>query len=385
MGLYIYFLVFFIAFIYFVSTWRKTQASSLKLLAAMMAYMAIFIGIGDMIGGYDRYIYGEMFDVIADEMRRDGNLARIYYFVNGQEWGYFGWEVFISLFTKNRYIFILITTLVMYVLYFMAFKKYIDQYPMAVLVFLGFFFFFSITYMRQALAVGVIWNGLHYIWERKLVKFLIVIALAVSLHNSALVFLPSYFIANRYYTYNKVMVFLFVCLIIGLTPIPSILLSATGEAMEMTSRTTRYATDEMMGVRWEYILQVIVLLFLIYQNRSFLKRDNITNVFLNLSYLYFGILLIFIQFGQGGRFGWYFIMAVIYLFTNICTSKRNNIDARIIIISLCFILFYRIALNWSFNLTPYETFLTPGYPSGASYIYETWEYDDAYIHDKFYR
>ena len=385
MGLYIYFLVFFIAFIYFVSTWRKKQASSLKLLAAMMAYMAIFIGIGDMIGGYDRYIYGEMFDVIADEIRRDGNLTRVYYFVNGQEWGYFAWELFISIFTRNRYIFILATTIMMYLLYFMAFKKYINQYPIAVIVFLGFFFFFSITYMRQALAVGVVWNGLHYIWERKMMKFLIVIAIAVSLHNSALVFLPCYFIANRFYSDDKVWIFFGVCLLIGLTPIPAYLLSVTGEAIDMSYRTDRYVANEMMGVRFEYILQVVVLYYIIYNNKYLFKNNKINLTFLNLLYIYFGILLVFIRFGQGGRFGWFFIMAVIYLFTKIYISKKVVNDVRAIILILCFVLFYRIATSWSFNLTPYETFLTPGYPSGADYIFETWEYDKSYVDNKFYR
>lgn len=385
MGLYVYFLVFIVALLYLFVTWEKDTATSPKLLAAIMAYMAIFIGIGDMIGGYDRYIYGEMFDVIADEIRRDGNLPRVYYFVNGQEWGYFAWEVLVSIVTRNRYIYILITCLLMYSLYFIAFKRFLEQYPMAVIVFLGFFFFFSITYLRQAIAVGIAWNAVNFIWERKLFKFLVLVLLAVLFHNSALILLPAYFVGSRYYSYYLGFAFLIVCLFIGLSPLPPMLLSMSGEVLDMASRTSRYATEEIYGVRYDYILQVVVLLFIIYLNRSSLKRDAITNTFLNMSFLYFGVLLVFIRFGQGGRFGWFFIIAIIYLFTNITTGRNVLKGARELVVVLCFILFYRIAINWSFNLTPYETFLTPGYPSGDRYIYEKWEYDQSYVEDKFYR
>ena len=30
--------------------------------------LAIFVGLGDMLGGYDRYIYGDLFDNLADQL-----------------------------------------------------------------------------------------------------------------------------------------------------------------------------------------------------------------------------------------------------------------------------------------------------------------------------
>ena len=48
--------------------------------------------------------------------------------------------------------------------------------------------------MRQALAVGIAWQGIKYIYERKAIKFFLIVALAYSFHNSALVFALAYFI-----------------------------------------------------------------------------------------------------------------------------------------------------------------------------------------------
>ena len=160
-----YLLVFIVAFILFLLL--KDKRSD-KYLIAYFLYVSLFVGLGDMIGGYDRYIYGEVFDTIAEEMRGGRNLARLYYLINGKEYGYFYWQVLVSFVTQNRYIFILITTLALYTLYFFSFKQYIQDYPLATIVFLGFFYYFTMTYLRQVFAVGIVWLAVRYIWERKL-------------------------------------------------------------------------------------------------------------------------------------------------------------------------------------------------------------------------
>ena len=38
-----------------------------------------------------------------------------------------------------------------------------------------------------------------------------------------------------------------------------------------------------------------------------------------------------------------------------------------------------------FNLTPYKTFLSDGFPSGDRWIYDKYEYDANYTTDKLYR
>lgn len=48
------------------------------------------------------------------------------------------------------------------------------------------------------------------------------------------------------------------------------------------------------------------------------------------------------------------------------------------------VLFLRITIEWSFNMCPYKTFLTPGH-TAEEWIYEKYEYDLKYDMDKFYR
>lgn len=44
-------------------------------LMVYVAFLALFVGMSDMFGGYDRYIYGEVFDSIADTTTMGGAMV----------------------------------------------------------------------------------------------------------------------------------------------------------------------------------------------------------------------------------------------------------------------------------------------------------------------
>ena len=199
----IYILVFIVAFIYYILSRKNSflRKSSVAL-GFFFLYVALFVGLGDMIGGYDRYIYGEVFDTIADEIQHTSspNINKIIYLVGGKEYGYFFWQILISYITQNRYIFILITTIAIYVLFFLAFKEYLDDYPLACIVFLGLLYYFSMTYLRQVIGVGFTFLSVKYIVKRKFLPFFCFWLLACSFHGSALIFFPMYFIPQKKYS-----------------------------------------------------------------------------------------------------------------------------------------------------------------------------------------
>ena len=383
--MFLYFLILIVAFVYYVLAHKTNKSNSPLLLGVFFLYCALFIGLGDMIGGYDRYIYGEMFDTIADATDSGRDYSRLLFLVNGREYGYFLWEVIVSLITANRYIFILISSLLMYFLYYRAFRKYINDYPLAAIVFLGLFFYFSITYIRQALAVGIAWQGIKFIYERKAIKFFLIVALAYSFHNSALIFASAYFIPIKKFSKKNVLSFLTLCILIGLSPIPTMLIGSVGEAQGIAARTSKYQ-DDMSGFRIEYIIEAIFFIWLFFKNYEFFDNKHKKHLtFLNLSIIFCGILLAFIRFGQGGRFGWYFFFGLIYTLTVLASQSRLFVFNKPVVLLLSVLLYVRITYLWAFNLTPYKTFLTDGVPSGESWIYEMFEYDERYTDDKFIR
>ena len=383
--MFVYFLILIVAFVYYVLAHETNKSNSPLLLGVFFLYCALFIGLGDMIGGYDRYIYGEMFDSIADATDSGRDYSRLLFLVNGREYGYFLWEILVSQVTANRYIFILLSSLLMYFLYYKAFRKYINDYPLAAIVFLGLFFYFSITYMRQALAVGIVWQGIKYIYERKAIKFFLIVALAYSFHNSALVFAVAYFIPIKKYSKKTILYFLMLCLLVGMSPIPTILIASAGDTQGMAERTGKYQ-DDMSGFRIEYIIEAIFFIWFFFKNYDFFDNKHKKHLtFLNLSIIFCGILLAFIRFGQGGRFGWHFFFGLIYTLTVLASQSRLFAFNKPVVLLLSVLLYVRITYLWAFNLTPYKTFLTDGVPSGESWIYEMFEYDERYTDDKFIR
>ena len=383
--MFVYFLILIVAFVYYVLAHETNKSNSPLLLGVFFLYCALFIGLGDMIGGYDRYIYGEMFDSIADATDSGRDYSRLLFLVNGREYGYFLWEILVSQLTANRYIFILFSSLLMYFLYYKAFRKYISDYPLASIIFLGLFFYFSITYMRQALAVGIAWQGIKYLYERKAIKFFLIVALAYSFHNSALVFAVAYFIPIKKYSKKTILYFLMLCLLVGMSSIPTILIASAGDTQGMAERTGKYQ-DDMSGFRIEYIIEAIFFICFFFKNYAFFDNKHKKHlIFLNLSIIFCGILLVFIRFGQGGRFGWYFFFGLIYTLTTLASQSRLFTFNKPVVMLLSILLYVRITLSWAFNLTPYKTFLTPGVPSGDSWIHDMFEYDERYTNDKFVR
>ena len=378
--MFVYFLILIVAFVYYVLAHETNKSNSPLLLGVFFLYCALFIGLGDMIG-----VYGEMFESIADATDSGRDYSRLLFLVNGREYGYFLWEILVSQLTANRYIFILFSSLLMYFLYYKAFRKYISDYPLASIIFLGLFFYFSITYMRQALAVGIAWQGIKYLYERKAIKFFLIVALAYSFHNSALVFAVAYFIPIKKYSKKTILYFLMLCLLVGMSSIPTILIASAGDTQGMAERTGKYQ-DDMSGFRIEYIIEAIFFIWFFFKNYAFFDNKHKKHlIFLNLSIIFCGILLVFIRFGQGGRFGWYFFFGLIYTLTTLASQSRLFTFNKPVVMLLSILLYVRITLSWAFNLTPYKTFLTPGVPSGDSWIHDMFEYDERYTNDKFVR
>ena len=378
----IYLLIFVIALLYFLfAGGNERMSKDGRLLAIYFIYLALFVGLGDMIGGYDRYIYGESFDYIADITWGDRNYTNAIYLVNGKEFGYFIWQILLSFITTNRYIFILFTTILIYALFYRAFVKYIDNYPFACIVFLGLMFFFTMTYLRQMIAIGIAWQGVEHIWKRNAIRFFIYVGLAATFHTAVLIFGIIYFIPLKKYSKKSIIWVLIACLLIGLTPIPNMLLAGAGDT---TGKIAGY-TDQDQGFRIEYVLEVIFFTFIIFKNYKYINEDKKTLTFLNMCYALCAILFVFMRFGQGGRFAWPFFLGIFYMLSKLLCQKRISSVNRGLVIVVFLALFVRINNAWAPMQVPYKTFLTNGVPAGDGKIYNKFEYDDNYTINKFHR
>lgn len=378
--MWIYFLIFVIILVIYIP--KSKNPKNVKFLAITMTFLGLFVGISDMLGGYDRYIYAELFDAMADVTRAGGNpwKSDSFQFYGGE----FGWGTLcalISYITNNRYIFIFIVTIIIYILLFFSFKDYTSNYSFAVLLFLGLWFFFTFTYLRQVLSAATAWIAIRYISRRDLKHFLLVWFIAYSFHNSAVIFLPMYFLPIKKYSETTIMYIMGASLLIGLTPIPTALFQIYGTIDEQRVNVDSLAVEG--SFRIAYFVEAAFFIYIILSQYKRIPKKPKTIVLLNMALVFCAILLIFIRSENGGRLGWLFMIGCISTLTLICHLKFNS-QLKFAMLLITFFLYFRIVTGWTTLLSPYKTFFTNGVRprDGMHYLFE---YDNNYDKDKFYR
>lgn len=380
--MWVYILLFLLPLIWYLS--GKNSASS-STLAVFMFGFALFVGMSDMFGGYDRYIYGEVFDSIADTTTMGGDYGRAFAIFFPSEQGYVLLNIVLSWFTANRYVFILLITLITYTCLYRSLRRYCDNYPYAVMLFLGLWFFFSFTYLRQVLGATVAWLGIRYILKRQLWKFLIVWFIAYKIHKSALLFLPLYFISIKKYSPMTILCVMFVLLILGISPLPNALFMAYGDVNSMVEKNAQYNASG--GFRVEYFLEAAFFLYIIIRNYALIPNRRVNVLMLNMALVFCGMLLFFIRSENGGRLSWYYMIGIISTLTYLCTqSERKPLLAPMMIV-VSLLLYMRIYMAWQMPLGylyPYKTFLSNGVRENDE-LWEKFEYDHMYDVNKLYR
>ena len=267
-----------------------------------------------MLGGYDRYIYGELFDNLANQLKAgtpiiSSDINQAY----STEFGYIGFNWAIAHITSNRYIFIFLYTICMYAIILHSFRKYAKNYFLASALFLALVFYFSFTYLRQMFAAAVIGLSIRYIIERKFLKYCAIILVAFSFHNSAIIFFPMYFIANRKYSKAHILLLMSVCFVIGVSGITSSLYNLFDDI----STRAAHADYAVQGdTRIAYILEAGFFLFFLIKSYRHLPDTKQSIVLYNIALAFCAILLLFIRSENGGRLSWYFIYGSYYKNSN---------------------------------------------------------------------
>lgn len=382
------FLFFLLIVAYILSITSFLNKKSCIFLSSYLIILCLLVGLSDMLGGYDRYIYGDLFDSIADDIRTGAypfNTSGFQFY--GGEKGYGLLNVFIAYITANRYIFIFIITVIIYFLLYQSIRDYTENYPLALIVFMGLWFFFTFTYLRQILGATTAWLGIRYIVKRSFWRFLFIWFIAYEFHNSALIFFPMYFIPIKKYSKGVIIGIMIICFLIGLSRLPLNLFdiySHTAFYVRAASANVDYSID--VGTRYEYFIEAVVFLALVLYKYDAIPLEPKQIVLMNMTLVFCAILLIFMRSDNGGRLSWYYVIGPISMLSYIVYQRDERTLYTLFVLLLSFAMFFRVLYAWGQTgiLYPYKTFLTPGH-TGAEWVYEKYEYDFRYDTNKFYR
>lgn len=343
--------------------------------------IGLFVGLADMLGGYDRYIYSEVFQDMHESVTKGILFSEEFLYFFGKEPVYGVINDFIAFFTPNRYIFILVYTLFLYIVYAANFYRYTKNPFFALLIFEGLMFFFTFTYLRQVLAAGIVWFAIPYVAQRSFKKYLLFIVLATLIHNSAAYMILLYFIPRRKFEKKYIVIFMLTLLIIGISGVTKFVFSVSGDVVS-NARIAGYADTAEIGFRIEYVIEATLFLSILLLNYKRIDDDALSLTLANVYLMFCGVLLFFCKSSDGGRIAWHCLIGIIVILERLCRPK-SAVALKSFITVMCFVLFYRILSAWGILLYPYKTFLTPGIRQG-DFIEEAYEYDHAYDHDKLY-
>ena len=346
-------------------------------------FIALICGLRDMLGGYDSYIYAEVFDSTSNQLDAGIPFYRTSAIeLNPTELGYAYYNVILAYITANRYIFFLITALLFFSSIYYHIVKF-SKYPiLAFFILWGMWYFFSFTYIRQILAASICWFAIPFAIKRKPWKFFAIVTLAATFHNSAGLFYLLYFIANKQFTKTQIILFTSLSLLLGLTPIGNLIFYNIGGAIN--EEKTAGALAHTNSGRIDYLIEAFFFLSLILYKFKDIPKDQKSTCMLNISLLFIFILTFFVRFPDGGRMSWYFLIGIASTTAQLSMKGFNKSTVKAFILFTVSLLFFRILFGWGTLLSPYKSFLTNGYREN-DVIYQNYEYDTYYSDNKLYR
>ena len=386
----IYICLFILAVCLYLMTNDNNEQSKL-VLGIYLGGLALFVGCADMLGGYDRYIYGEIFDVTALETLNGGiDLFSVDTQFFSTEWGFMWFNRLMGYMTLNRYVFIFTATCIIYTLLFISIKQYCRNYTFAVIVFLGLWFFFTFTYLRQVMAATIGWLAIKYVIDRKPIQFFLIVFIAFTFHNSAIVLAPFYFVPAKKFDPVFVFFVLVVALAIGMGNLISGLVAESDAFVDAARAEHNAIIIEEGTFRAAYFIEAILFAgLLLWKYDAFDDNNRKEMVLLNMAIVFCAILLMFVRSENGGRIAWHYMIGIIASVTHLATNPQYKSDALTgAIIVMLLVLYIRILTSWGNNgyliLYPYKSFFTNGVREGDR-CHDVYEYDYNYDIDKFYK
>ncbi|MBE6827710.1 MAG: EpsG family protein [Ruminococcaceae bacterium] len=179
---------------------HKTEYKKKMYVFLMTLSWVIISGLRGMSVGPDTLSYRNRFNITLRTSWRNlfDNFYIVYVNDEGKDPGYSVFEKLVQIFTDNYQVYLVIIAILFFVSMGIWLYKNSSELCLSYMIFSSFLFgFYAITGIRQTIAtVLAVFLGTKFIKEKSLVKFLIVMAVAFTIHKSSICFLPFYFISS---------------------------------------------------------------------------------------------------------------------------------------------------------------------------------------------
>ncbi|HHX67515.1 MAG TPA: EpsG family protein [Gallicola sp.] len=263
----------------------------------------------------------------------------IFYGESIKDPGYLIFEKLISSWTGSYRVYLAIIA----VFFMVPFARYVkknsrDPFISFLIYSTLFYSFFSITGFRQTIATAlIVLIGFEFIKEKKILKFMIVAAIAFTIHKSAIVFLPFYFIANVKLTKKTTIIYLSIGVVFWLfgdfviSPIANYL--GYGYMLE----------NEVTGTTTFTLMMVLISVATLMRTRKILSINPQAQAFIHGTYIGTILSIMTLQNQSFMRIQLYFSIFIVLQIPEILMSfdKRTKIIVYYFVLSILMLLFLR--------------------------------------------
>lgn len=266
------------------------------------------------------------------------------------EFGYVLINVLIKKLGGNYTFFLLITNFFILCSYA---RFSLKQSSTPILLFVNILLTVQIFPVRLHIATAILLFSFNYIFERKFIQFLIIVFLASTIHSSAWIFAPVYFLYGHSINIKCVLVFgaiflifsnVFNSLLLELIYWTTSKFTFLGPSIINKLLTyTNYTPDSVGPVRNSIMSILFSLIFLIFFGRLTITAKESTKTTMNL-YFYifviFTIIMRLIPFYGLKRLGEYFFIGAPFLLTILINESLKVFHPRILVYLLFFAYMY---------------------------------------------
>ena len=351
MGVYyiIYMLILMVSVLLYAKDFNKQKAKKIICIVAFVSLFLMFAlrhpRMGIDLGYRQSNGYLASFSTIARFSWFDAFQNKVMHY----ERGYILFNKLVSVFSENQQFFLAVSAFVTLLPIVYVIFKDCDYPDLAIYVYIGLpSFMMTYSGVRQAIAISICFLALMYIINKKPIKFILTVLLAMTFHDSAWIFLlayPVYYLpmnrSRRMYSYLAI-------------PFVYVFRYQLFSVFHVLFKE-EMAPDYNNAFTLFFIFSLVYVFCGIFSDESE-RTAGLKNIF----FVGCGIQALGGVQSTVMRVGYYFMNALILLLPLLVAKMQNRQNARIIkiVVSICFILFGLYSIrrgSWSKSY-PYDWF-----------------------------
>ncbi|ROI02645.1 MULTISPECIES: EpsG family protein [unclassified Chryseobacterium] len=222
-----------------------------------------------------------------------------------------------------------------------------------------FYYFFSFSIMRQAIAVSFFVLAVHFLVKGKQLKFFLYVGIGALFHYSILALIPITFILKKinlsYFWYSTILIITFFIGFSGVLDLAKSYLALL--PFEKYANYEGYNADVTFNRIANYIFIVPKILLFIYIF-YYTKKYNLYNNVIQMKLFWVGIIVLnlFLSVPQVSRFTYYLTIFEVIIMSALVFNipKKKKLEVLIVCVSYCLVYFVYYSITNRFGVIPYK-------------------------------